>query len=101
MRVTESTEYLFFVAPISGVQSVKIVNETTKAVVFEQDLEVNNLHFFNFVGVKGIDFNLKDKEHYQLFIGDNYRATIFCYNDLPKVNNKQNRIKSSQQYIQI
>lgn len=107
MRVTESTTQLYFFASLNlpNTANVKVINETTKSVVYEKPNRTITATSFYFSISDNAGFNFTDKENYILEIEvDNaikYRATLYCINDLPKVYNENKQIKTTQEYITI
>lgn len=107
MRVTESTTELYFYASLDlpKTANVRVINETSKDVVYEKPNRNITSTSFYFSINDSAGFNFTDKENYILEIEvDNaikYRATLYCIDTLPKVYNENKQIKTTQEYITI
>lgn len=102
MRATSNDTKLYFFAPVfkNANVTVKLFNETSKAETYQNTLTINVESFYSFIeDVNG--FNLTDGNNYILEINDNYRATVYCVDVLPKVYNKEKRINTNNEYITI
>lgn len=107
MRVTESTTQLYFFASLElpNTANVKVINESSKEVVYDNESLPITADSFYFSITDASGFNFTDKEHYILEIQvENtivYRATLYCIDELPKIYNDNKQIKTTQEYISI
>lgn len=108
MIVTDSTTVLKFPLRndtfIGDDATIKIINESTKAEVYNDTLAVAaNSYYYEVEDLSG--FNLTDNQNYilEVYLGGNleYRSTLYCVNSLPKVYNTEKRINTPNDYITI
>ncbi len=105
MIVSENTKTLDFKIgyEVSTVQ-ISIVNETTKEVVYNKSKSVNDVSYYNTI-TDNQGFNFSDQNNYIIELTDNgnvvYRATVYCFNELPNKYHKGNRINTENEYITL
>ena len=83
---------------------ISIKNETSGAETYTGTLTVSESSFYyTITDLAG--FNFTNNENYILEVSFNniveYRATLYCINNLPKVYNTQKRINTNNEYITI
>jgi uncharacterized protein YjiK len=105
MIVSENTQTLEFkIGYKADSVDVSIVNETTKEEVYNKPRNVSKLSYYNTI-TDNSGFNFTDQNNYILELRDNgtlvYRATIYCFNELPNQYHKGNRINTDNEYITI
>lgn len=102
MKVKPDTTILKFFGQFkpSNPVEVRIINEETKKVVYEETKSIQEESFYNIL-VDNQGFNFTDDNTYILEIGETYRATIFCFEQTPKRYTKGKSVNSDEEFIVI